>query len=77
VLAVGGHYGGWNDARRADRLAEKNVGLAAVKLAEDVRGGEDVAVAVDEETVAEEEVVNSVVGSGLVDGVDDGADRVP
>jgi hypothetical protein len=48
-----------------------------VKLAEDMRGGEQVAVSVDEETVAVEKVVNAVVGSGLIDRVDDGADRVP
>jgi hypothetical protein len=51
--------------------------LAAVKLAEDMRGGEQVAVSVDEETVAIEKVVNAVVGSGLINRVDDGADRVP
>src|ERR1700683_5738230 len=77
MLAVYGHQGSGNDPRRARRWAEEDMRLAAVKLAEDMRGGEQVAVSVDEETVAIEKVVNAVVGSGLIDRVDDGADRVP
>jgi hypothetical protein len=77
MLAIYGHQGSGNDARRGRRWAEENMWLAAVKLAEDMRGGEQVAVSVDKETVAIEKVVNAVVGSGLIDRVDDGADRVP
>ena len=56
---------------------QQDVGLSAVKLVQDVGGGDQVTFAIDEEAVAVEKVMNSVVGRGLIDGVNDGADRVP
>jgi hypothetical protein len=38
--------------------------------------GDEVAFAVDEETVAIKQIVIAAVGGGLIDGINDGADRV-
>jgi len=60
-----GHRAAKNDVRLGARTAE---------LAEDMRGGQEIAVAIDEEGVAIKDVVKATVGRVLVDGIDDGAE---
>lgn len=55
--------------------ADENVRVGAVAEGfYDVRGGEEVALAVDEEAIAEETVTVAVGGGGFVELIDDGAD---
>ncbi len=75
VLRVGGDDGGLKEAGRGVGTADNEVGLAAVVEGfEDVSVGEQVALLVDEEGVAEEGIVVAAWGSGFVEAVDDGAD---
>lgn len=72
---VGGHDGNFYEARRSVRTTEQDAGLAAIaEFAEDVGGGEQVAVAIDEEGVAVKDVMVAVASGGIVELVDDGAD---
>ena len=72
---VGGHDGDLYEARRGVRAAEQNARLAAIaEFAEDVGGGEQVAVAIDEEGVAVKDVVVAVASGGIVELVHHGAD---
>ncbi len=73
---VGGHDGGWEDAGRGVGLTQDEVGLAAVTEGlENMGVGEQVALLVDEEGVAEEGVVIAALGRGFIEAVDDRADR--
>ena len=75
VEDVGGDDGNFYEAGRGVGTAEQDARLASIaKFAEDVSGGEQVAVAIDEEGVAVKDVVVAVAGGGVVELVDDGAD---
>lgn len=72
---VGGDDGGLQEARRSIGTANDEVRLAAVaEGVEDVGVGEEVALLVDEEGVAEESVMIAARGRGFVEAVDDRAD---
>lgn len=80
VIAVEGDDGGGDEARTGligvggvIWNAEEDGRLGAVELAEDVSGGEEVAIAIDEEGVAVEEVVVAARAGDVVHLIDDGA----
>lgn len=67
VHDVGGDDGDLHEARRSVGAAEQDARLASIaEFAEDVGGGEQVAVAIDEEGVAVKDVVVAVAGGGVV-----------
>lgn len=76
MFTIDGYQSGLRYTKLGRRLVQQDVGLSAVKLAENVGGGDEVAIAVDEETVAEEKIVIAAIGGGLIDWINDGADRV-
>jgi len=75
VGGISGNYGDLHEAGRAVGAVDEDERLAAVAEGfKDVGGGEQVALIVDEECVAEEGVVVAVGGGGLVELVDEGSD---
>ncbi len=76
MLGVCGDDRGLEQNRRAISAADQDVGLAAVtEVFEDMGDGEEVALIVDEEAVAEETVVVAAGRRRLIELIDDGADR--
>lgn len=76
VFLVDGNHFGPKKLRRAIGAADENVGLSAVaKGLQNMRDGKDVTLFVDEEAVAKEAVVVAPRGWGLIQLINDGADR--
>jgi len=76
MLGVCGDDRGLEQNRRAISAADQDVGLAAVtEVFEDMGDGEEIALIVDEEAVAEETVVVAAGRRRLIELIDDGADR--
>lgn len=76
VLQIAGDDGDFEQLRRSVQAVHEDVGLAAVaKRFEDVRDGEEIALIVDEEGVAEEGVVEAAGAGSLVVGINDRAER--
>ena len=75
VFPVHGDELGLEQLRRGHGAIDEDVRLAAAiaKRAQDVRGGEQVALIVDEEGVAEKDVLVAPGRRRLIDGIDDGA----
>jgi hypothetical protein len=75
VFGVRGDDGSLHEKWRTIRTANENVGLAAVaETFQDVSGGEEVALLVDEETVAKETVVVAARRWRLIKLINEGAD---
>ena len=74
VIRIHGGHIGAKEARGAGGRGEHDVRLAAADAAEDMGGGDEIALVIDEEAVAVEEITIAAVGGGLVHGIDDGAD---
>src|SRR5271168_2038050 len=66
VIAVQRDERGGQKAGRPGGWAKQNVGLASAKLAQNVRGSDQVALLVDEEAVAIEEVAIAAIGGSRV-----------
>jgi hypothetical protein len=66
-------HSGFHQPGRSHGQLQKNIGLRIAKLAQDVSRGKEIAVFVDEESVAIKDVVVATIGRRLIDGVNDGA----
>jgi len=76
VLEIDSDDFGLQQARRRRGQANENAGLAAiVKFRKDMRGGEEIAVAIDEESVAVKNVVITAVAGRVIELINDRADR--
>ena len=75
VIAIDRDDLGGHKTRRRGPHAEKQIRLAAMQLAEDVRGGDQIAVAIDEETVAVEKIVITPRPRIAIDLIHDGTER--
>jgi hypothetical protein len=77
MINVRGNYGDFYQAGRSRGETKQYAGLPSVlELGQDVRGGQEVAVAINEEGVAVEDVVIAASAGGVVKLIDNGADGI-